>query len=277
VPVYTISAAAFPGEPLREKDLQKNWFSDGGICSNFPIHFFDAWFPTRPTFGVNLATFAPNIATTGQIELARTRQLPVVNNVVRGQDVFLPRATEPIPPQFSEISGFGQFIGSVLGTAKDYHDKTQSGLASYRERIVQIRLLDSEGGLNLDMPENAIRRVISKGEDAGRVLKDFRFDEHQWVRFRVLMKEFESSLQEMYKAVGADGKGPAFDLADLFAAQLSSGRDFAFPLHDKEKWKELFSRICAITGLIDSWNEAPSFQDIAVRPEPVLRVVPRRL
>jgi len=27
---------------------------DGGLTSNFPIHFFDAPLPGRPTFGINL-------------------------------------------------------------------------------------------------------------------------------------------------------------------------------------------------------------------------------
>ena len=31
-------------------------FSDGGISSNFPIHLFDAWVPSRPTFGLDLQT-----------------------------------------------------------------------------------------------------------------------------------------------------------------------------------------------------------------------------
>ncbi|HKE46501.1 MAG TPA: patatin-like phospholipase family protein, partial [Rhodanobacteraceae bacterium] len=30
------------------------WFSDGGICSNFPIQLFDAMLPSRPTFGIDL-------------------------------------------------------------------------------------------------------------------------------------------------------------------------------------------------------------------------------
>jgi predicted acylesterase/phospholipase RssA len=38
----------------QQQHLQPNWFSDGGICSNFPIHFFDSWLPTHPTFGINL-------------------------------------------------------------------------------------------------------------------------------------------------------------------------------------------------------------------------------
>lgn len=57
VRLYTISASCpqVGGEyrPRRE-DIQPNWFSDGGICSNFPIHFFDSWLPTHPTFGINL-------------------------------------------------------------------------------------------------------------------------------------------------------------------------------------------------------------------------------
>ena len=35
-------------------DLVPQWFSDGGIASNFPIHFFDSWLPDRPTFGITL-------------------------------------------------------------------------------------------------------------------------------------------------------------------------------------------------------------------------------
>ena len=34
--------------------LERCWFSDGGLASNFPIHFFDTPLPTRPTFAINL-------------------------------------------------------------------------------------------------------------------------------------------------------------------------------------------------------------------------------
>ena len=36
---------------VAEADLRRSEFSDGGICSNFPIHFFDACVPSRPTSG----------------------------------------------------------------------------------------------------------------------------------------------------------------------------------------------------------------------------------
>ena len=54
IPLYTIKPESLArhsrgvGQELHEDDLQRNLFSDGGICSNFPIHFFDAWLPKRP-------------------------------------------------------------------------------------------------------------------------------------------------------------------------------------------------------------------------------------
>jgi predicted acylesterase/phospholipase RssA len=58
IPLYTIKPTAFEKVArtrLAEDDLQINLFSDGGITSNFPIHSFDRWLPTRPTFGITLA------------------------------------------------------------------------------------------------------------------------------------------------------------------------------------------------------------------------------
>lgn len=51
VPLHSIDQA----NP--EKPIVPNWFSDGGISSNFPIHFFDGWLPSRPTFGRNLGPY----------------------------------------------------------------------------------------------------------------------------------------------------------------------------------------------------------------------------
>src|SRR5437899_2968560 len=48
--------------------LRRVWFSDGGLTSNFPIHFFDSPIPSRPTFCLNLVDFdaeAPNVEAYG--------------------------------------------------------------------------------------------------------------------------------------------------------------------------------------------------------------------
>ena len=39
------------------RDGKVHWFSDGGITSNFPIHFFDSLLPRWPTFGLSLQPF----------------------------------------------------------------------------------------------------------------------------------------------------------------------------------------------------------------------------
>jgi predicted acylesterase/phospholipase RssA len=46
------------GEPR----LSRCWFSDGGLTSNFPIHFFDGPIPRWPTFAFNLTPFHPRFA-----------------------------------------------------------------------------------------------------------------------------------------------------------------------------------------------------------------------
>src|SRR5690606_22123463 len=39
---------------VHQKELRLCLFSDGGLSSNFSIHFFDSLLPSRPTFGVAL-------------------------------------------------------------------------------------------------------------------------------------------------------------------------------------------------------------------------------
>lgn len=93
--------------------LQKNWFSDGGICSNFPIHFFDDWLPNRPTFGINLTTLPDEEALQDQgaqrtvnkdYQSASFKPVNYEGQLVTGQvredvsDVYLPKADENVPP-----------------------------------------------------------------------------------------------------------------------------------------------------------------------------------
>lgn len=41
-------------KPGRITNLEKIWFTDGGISSNFPVHLFDDPLPARPAFALNL-------------------------------------------------------------------------------------------------------------------------------------------------------------------------------------------------------------------------------
>ena len=44
----------------RKKPLKRCLFSDGGLSSDFPIHFFDRLLPNRPTFAISLDDFDPD-------------------------------------------------------------------------------------------------------------------------------------------------------------------------------------------------------------------------
>lgn len=46
----------------RKIALRPVWYSDGGLTSNFPIHFFDSPIPSRPTFCLNLVDFDSELA-----------------------------------------------------------------------------------------------------------------------------------------------------------------------------------------------------------------------
>ena len=53
VPLWAID---YEPRKRHERQLAKCWMSDGGLCSNFPIHLFDSFLPKWPTFGISLQT-----------------------------------------------------------------------------------------------------------------------------------------------------------------------------------------------------------------------------
>ena len=57
-----------------EGELVQHTMSDGGICSNFPIHFFDSLFPGRPTFGLDLQPW--RVATESAVEMSDAPRKP---------------------------------------------------------------------------------------------------------------------------------------------------------------------------------------------------------
>ena len=56
VPLHTIDWSRSEGN----RGPKIVWFADGGATSNFPMHFFDSMWPTRPTFGITLGPENPD-------------------------------------------------------------------------------------------------------------------------------------------------------------------------------------------------------------------------
>lgn len=291
IPLYTIDSTAFRGrergqpKEIPESALQKLWFSDGGISSNFPIHFFDSWLPGRPTFGINLTAW-PEEAFTAEGERLRETRLSGVDgeNEARESDtalgetakptvrqtepVLLPGANQPSQPEWSEINSLFGFLASIFSTAQNYRDNMQSRLPSYRERIVQVRLRANEGGINLNMPPEKINEIKDRGKLAGHALcEDFRFRHHLWVRFLVLMAELEQQANDIQRK--------NINLPELFREQLTADPEkFPYP-RDKGWCTNAEQNLAALQALLENWKDQELFSQDCPRPNPVLRVGPR--
>ena len=185
---------------------ERVWFSDGGICSNFPIHYFDALVPSRPTFGINLvdAEFVP----------PEPRD---PDDFVWMPDHNGSGATSTVVPV--ERRGLRSFLGAILTTMQDWSDSTQLAIPGYRDRIVAVRLQAEEGGLNLRMAPALIQRLAARGEAAADLLLAHYaqrdppagsvtgWRNHRWVRYRVAMRVLGEAFDGLLgaEALTADG------------------------------------------------------------------------
>jgi predicted acylesterase/phospholipase RssA len=185
VPLYCKDRSLSVDTPACKKTadtLQLNLFSDGGLSSNFPIHYFDAMLPCRPTLGINLTDFHPCRHGDDTADSSWNR-------------IYMPfRAGGGQTYSVNPIEGLGAFIGSLLTSAKDWQDSMQTRLPGYRERLVHVSLKDSEGGLNLSMEPKTIEHLAALGELAAKRILDgepqstgmpappFSFKVHRWRR-----------------------------------------------------------------------------------------------
>lgn len=209
--------------------IRRCLFTDGGVSSNFPIHFFDALLPQRPTFGICLDFYEEaRHCKTGTDEdrlKMHTRGIQTTDLAVR------------------EIGTLGEFAAGIVNVAKDWQDTMQSMLPGYADRIVTIRLSEKEGGMNLNMSKETITRLDQLGRLAGRKLcerfsyddkKRSAFDQHRYNRTISLLPEIEHALESF---------GAALDARPIGTQDTLTGRevltDFQTAHHDcSESWRK---------------------------------------
>ena len=191
VPLYAVSRQAqqqgCPGGP-DTLEVRKTWFSDGGLSSNIPIHFFDGPVPRWPTFALNLRGF-PRTSNGCDHRLDP-------ETATDAQKVFLATSYDPDVEIYRD-TGNGrlfQFANSIVDAMQNWNDNTLMQLPGYRERTVEIAMLDSEGGLNLVMPKATIDSIMQRGYYAADLFTSTfakptldtsdRWNDHRHIRLR---------------------------------------------------------------------------------------------
>jgi hypothetical protein len=215
----------------------KVWFSDGGICSNFPLNFFDSPLPRWPTFGLNLLQAPSASCQDGSprnpsdfVKLPKAVGVgPVVWNwlgdAYRGSD-------EEFVEERSPKSCLGRFVGSIMNTMQNWRDNLQAASPGYRDRIVSVELCQDEGGLNLNMPEELIKSLNQRGDKAAELLlTDFDFLStfiHAFSNYALLAAGTPYKLrQSQYRS-----SAPRFRRLDLYRGySRSAALRLALPKH----------------------------------------------
>lgn len=214
VQVYAVDYEA----PQAERRLRRCLLSDGGLCTNFPIHLFDAAHPRWPTFAllldVRLKKFAKQLL-----------WLPQTHLEGRGDNWqrFVPGATETDGPLLTRL--FGLALGMLL-TTKDWNDRVTGRLPHVRNRIVRLALQEGEGQLNLAMSGDTILRMaFNYGTRAGEELVESfapgchgikpAWREHLYVRSLIELRALQTHLKGYSLALQARGSTlPIGDVLD---------------------------------------------------------------
>ena len=216
VPLHRIRRDPDPDHPGQWLEVaEKVWFSDGGICSNFPIQFFDATLPSRPTFGIDLT----------DDRFVRTNPRDPEDYVWMPDHNGSGAATRIVDVDRGGRPSVLGFLVAIIDTMQNWSDSTQLGAPGFRDRVVHVRLTRDEGGLNLRMRSELIDRVACRGSEAARrLLAHYAHRDpppetvtgwrnHRWVRYRVALRLLEQSLEGMRVAERKTAPTPAGILA----------------------------------------------------------------
>lgn len=265
---------------------ERTWFSDGGITSNFPISFFDAFLPSRPTFGITLGSFHPRYPQSDD----------------ESCNVWMPRDNnEGLLEWWTRWQGGGLggvvgFFGAILDTMQNWVDNTQTRVPGYRDRIVHISHNASEGGLNLSMPPDTLDRLAERGRQAGRLLvhaythppeaqptadpchpgdtplrRVVSWENHRWVRLRTslaLLSDAATDFSEQFSKAYADdlaarvGAAPSYPFTN--ETQQGLARDLVTGLRS----------LAATIEAAEAANARAPLETEAPSPAPVLRIAP---
>jgi predicted acylesterase/phospholipase RssA len=270
-----------PADPPAEPAVfERCWFSDGGISSNFPVHFFDRLVPRWPTFAIDLRPFAfgdkPSPDEAENVEMAHR------NGDQRGDWWY--RFPEPSSKWFGlKDQRLRSFLEAAVKTMQNRADEAQMRVPGYRDRVAHVNMSKTEGGMNLNMEEGVIKALTKRGEAAADRLitaydpekwrgRTISWRNHRWTRFRSSLAVLEQL--STYFAAGVKES----DYLDGDQALIDHSRTYKLepwqkPLARKEV--ERVEELAAAVGEATVQQEPPGMQFEAPKPPPVGRISPK--
>jgi predicted acylesterase/phospholipase RssA len=262
--------------PSERLEPEHCWFSDGGIVSNFPVHFFDRPLPRHPTFAINLRPFPPD-KEKSSYERANVWIPPTQKAGTR--DWWYPRwGTKGRQP----LIGFGR---AIADTMQNWSDNAQIRVPGYSDRVVHINHTKEEGGMNLNMPREDVAALAERGRWAGVLLAE-RFsrrhdddkpswDSHRWLRFRSSLALLEETLEKM----GLSWRAEPPSVETSYPALLQRGLDDPPAIYrwaDEEQRQQAMVETEQLLNVINSWDYDKDgvFGRGSPCPRPRLRIMP---
>ncbi|RYE81540.1 MAG: hypothetical protein EOO80_00775 [Oxalobacteraceae bacterium] len=273
VPLYRIRTLPVAGSKV---ELLRVWFSDGGLTSNFPIHFFDAILPTRPTFGVilrdDLHEDPHQDPSTPPGPVPRVT-LPSNNN--QGATPAYVAVDDA-----AQLPSLARFATAILQTIRTWRDEALTRTPGYRDRVVLIHHKKSEGGLNLNMDRKVIGLMSRSGSLAARAIIGRFLDpvaaengwlNHRWVRMRSTAAVLQDTLAPLADAWHDTRLSPSY------AAMWQAQGDAALPAYRLSRESRVAGDILwqGILAIPEQIRHA-DLSGHAPRPQPELVISPKQ-
>jgi predicted acylesterase/phospholipase RssA len=180
------------GQPETRPEAEPCWFSDGGISSNFPVHFFDHLVPRWPTFAINLRPFPLGRERDDDDQAENIEMAKANSDGIREWWYRLPQRPKGLGLWDTRLFSF---LLSAVRTMQNRADEAQMRAPGYRDRVAHVNMSEDEGGMNLTMPRERIEALTERGQIAAERLRlaytppdedgqKITWDNHRWVRLR---------------------------------------------------------------------------------------------
>ena len=250
--------------------MQPLVFTDGGVCSNLPIHLFDSPLPDWPTFALNLRDDLP----------AHSSEEARVVRPQRGRSYQGDRYEISSEPTLGSVASF---LVAIVKTMQNWRDMLQRAAPGARERVFTVRHTADEGGLNLNMEKDAIDAMARSGARAAAAIqedflappgtppKDDDWEHHRWVRLRLLLPVLREFLGNV--SAGASARGASPSIQDLLTVTPPPmGRSHELNQASRAAAWMLLDDVSK--AMLRGEAAKPDFERTAPRPPGELRVMP---